>query len=204
MRGLPDALLEKSWFPQGLLEDLEKQALSQDGPVAIQQLSGAFQAQNEEQEDPVVYPGLWQEGLQGSLGAPGVQVYFETLWNHHEAVQYHPGALWAQDCGGAWWGGGELLEDWPEVGTDSGGSLWQEAAVMQDCRDTQRAPVDVCVPQIQGCDGLLLALHHSGEDLPVLAQPEMLQGCCQVPLGLDGGVLEKVWGTGVQGDAVKD
>lgn len=69
----------------------------------------------------------------------------------------------------------------------------------QDCREAQSAPADVGVPQIQDCDGLLLA-----QDLLVLVQPEMLHGSCQVPLHPHEVVFENVWGTGIQGDVVKD
>lgn len=125
-------------------------------------------------------------------------------------MQYYQGALWAQDYDGARWGNTELLDydvnlgDPAEVVRDSVGSLRQEAAVMQDCPETQSAPVDVCVPHTQDCDGLLLAPHQEAQYLLVLVQPQMLRGYCQVPPRPDGEVLEKVWGTGIQDGLLKD
>lgn len=75
---------------------------------------------------------------------------------------------------------------------------------MQDCTETQSAPVDACVPQIQDCGGPLLVLHQVPQDLLVSVQPETLHGSCQVPLCPDEVVLENVWGTGIQDDLVQD
>lgn len=68
---------------------------------------------------------------------------------------------------------------------------------MQDCTETQCAPVDLCVPQIRGWGGPLWVLHH-------MAQRQVLHGYCQLPLRPDEVVLETVGGPGIQGDVVKD
>lgn len=70
------------------------------------------------------------------------------------------------------------------------GSLWQEAVVMQDCRETQGAPA--------GVYGLLLALLPVAQHLQLLVQAERLQR------SVGEVVLGKIWGTQTEGAVVRD